>query len=145
MADDRRRPLPKIYTYADDLVPIISGNVPLPNFEPIGDLAYVINAIASGGRGLKAVWGHAKVPLSDRTHPQWAQYFLRPSAMGNANNGAFDGSGYVFIWNANGPIVGQFAICKHEKVTGAGANPSRGWHPGWCGKCGLDMTVDSGD
>jgi hypothetical protein len=30
-------------------------------------------------------------------------------------------------------------------VEGPNANHSRGWHPGWCGKCGVDMSIDSGD
>lgn len=39
----------------------------------------------------------------------------------------------------------RVAVCKHEKVPGSGANPQRGWHPGSCRLCGMDLTVDSGD
>ena len=38
-----------------------------------------------------------------------------------------------------------FNAKKHEVIEGAGANHSRGWYPGHCGKCGLDMSFDSGD
>ena len=73
-------------------------------------------------------------------------YFLT----GGANmSGGLDGSGYVIAYgNDKGgaaPITGRFAICKHEKISSPSAIPSRGWHPGHCGKCGLDMTIDSGD
>ena len=43
------------------------------------------------------------------------------------------------------PRTARFAICKHKSVEGAGANHQRGWHPAKCSKCGLDMSVDSGD
>lgn len=39
----------------------------------------------------------------------------------------------------------RVAICEHEKVEGAGANHMRGWHPGRCRLCDMDMSVDSGD
>lgn len=130
------------YSLKDDLEPIITGDVTLPNFEVEEDLARTINNIASGGHSMLAKWGWAKLPGGRK---QWTQFFLTPSAMGNANYGAFDGGGYALIWDYNKPVVGTFAICRHKKVAGAGANPSRGWHPGRCEKCGLDMTVDSGD
>lgn len=128
------------YSLDDDLMPIVYGELALPNFEP-GELARIANNIASGGHSMLARWGWARVD----GRKQWAQFFLLPAAMGNANSGSFDGSGYVIIWAHNAPIVGTFAICRHQKKEGAGANHRRGWHPGSCEKCGLDMSVDSGD
>lgn len=100
---------------------------PLPNVEE-RDLAEVANSIASLGHMLTPKWGYSKGAHCG----VWTQFFLNVS----------DGSGYALIY---GPCAVRFAICKHQKRTGAGANPSRGWHPGHCIKCGLDMSVDSGD
>lgn len=134
------------YSLEADLLPIIEGKTRLPNFERL-DLAETMNSIAAVGHSLLAKWGWA-AGVGDFGSKQWAMYLLSPAAMGSANHGSFDGSGYVVIYNGRykeGPIVGRFAICKHEKKASADANPSRGWHPGHCVKCGLDMTIDSGD
>jgi len=131
------------YKFEEHLAPIINGSVPVPNFEPFKrDHATFLNDLAAVGHSLKAVWGYAK---HGEARKQWSMFFLTPSAMGNANHDAFDGGGYVVTYGPNGPICGTFAICRHTKVDGAGANPMRGWHPGRCSKCGLDMSVDSGD
>lgn len=127
-------------TYSElDYVPIIAGDVEVPNFEPV-TADYFANLLASGGHSLVPKWGWAK---QERGHKTWAFYFLA----NHSNMGAApDGSGYVTIFGMNNvPKVGRFAICKHEKQNGAGANHSRGWHPGRCSKCGLDMTIDSSD
>lgn len=126
-------------TYAEqDYAPIIAGDADLPNFEEVTP-EYFCNALASGGHSMIPKWGHAK---SEHGHKTWAHYFLTNySNMG----GDPDGSGYVIIYGSAKPKVGRFAICKHEKKLAAGANPARGWYPGACVKCGLDMTIDSGD
>lgn len=123
----------------EDYAAIIAGEVPLPNFEEVTP-EYFCNAIASGGHSMTPVWGHAQ---GERSHKPWAHYFLTNySNMG----GGVDGTGYVAVYGMNGkPKVGRFAICKHEKKMAGAAEPSRGWHPGACVKCGLDMTIDSGD
>jgi hypothetical protein len=119
---------------------IMAGKLPLPNFEEISLERGVAN-IAVGG-GLVDAMGvrNAKVPGSSSTWGHWSRYFL-----GTTQGGALDGTGYVIWWDRGNGHVGKFAICRHEKVTGSGADPRRGWHPGRCSKCGLDMTVDSGD
>lgn len=128
----------KSYT-VDDYAPIIAGDVPIPNFEEVTP-EYFCNALASGGHSMIPKWGHAKQDGSN--YKPWAHYFLTNySNMG----GDPDGSGYVTVYNSGKPKVGRFAICKHEKQLAGGANPSRGWNPGACVKCGLDMTIDSGD
>ncbi|TAL43868.1 MAG: hypothetical protein EPN91_05800 [Salinibacterium sp.] len=127
----------KSYTEAD-YATIIAGDAPIPNFEPMTADQFC-NAIAAGGHSMTPRWGWAK---SEHGHKAWAQYFL--ANFSNMGSGP-DGSGYVCIYGGAGPKVGRFSICKHQKQMGAGANPSRGWNPGHCSKCGLDMTIDSGD
>lgn len=116
----------------EDFDPIVNGEVRLPNSEEGFTLAEGVNNIASLGHMLTPKWGHG---LSPEGHKAWTQYFLN----------VYDGSGYALIYGHKGGRVVCFAICKHQKKTGAGANPSRGWHPGHCIKCGLDLSVDSGD
>lgn len=125
----------------DDYKQIIAGEMPAPNFEP-QPVALVANNIAALGHSMSPKWGW----FANRSGRAWAMYFLT----GGANmSGGLDGSGYVIAYGNDkdgaAPTVGRFAICKHEKVSDPSANPSRGWHPGHCGKCGLDMTIDSGD
>lgn len=129
----------KKYDLKQDLGPIIGGNIPLPNFE-LMDVHEFANAIASGGHSMLPHWGWARTPTSK----QLAQFFLTPAGMGSAQHGSLDGGGLVVIYG-HPPIAGRFAICKHEKQEGPGADHRRGWHPGSCRKCGLDMTIDSGD
>lgn len=132
------------YSLESDLMPIIEGKVALPNFEA-KSVAQVINNVAALGHGLLPKWGYARRANGGK---DWAQFFLTPAGMGSVHSGCFDGGGYVMIYNPRyegEPIIGTFAICRHEKKPAAGANPSRGWHPGSCAKCGLNMTIDSGD
>lgn len=130
-----------IYTIERDLNPIMRGDVALPNPEPIdGDLASAIlnyNSMQSG----------RCVLLPGETAKKWNVSFFLDHGQG----GQLYGSGIV-AWTSwdhekrrSGAAGLKFAICKHTKVDGAGANHSRGWHPGKCTKCGLDMTIDSGD
>lgn len=124
------------YNFERDLQPIVTGDVELPNFERI-DPDLVIQNIAACGHRMQPVWGHAKID----GHKKWAQYFLFGAGMSSPPH-TYGGDGYVLVYPNH---VGQFACCKHEFELGAGANPRRGWHPGRCKKCGLDMSVDSGD
>ena len=123
-----------------DFGPIFRGEAFLPNFKelPLDD---GIGVIASGsGLVTRPGSGPANVKIPGSAIKAWARYFLSTT-----QSGVFDGTGYV-IWYSHGKgRVGTFAICKHVKVPGPGANPSRGWSPGHCSKCGVDMTVDSGD
>ncbi len=132
------RPASKIYTLAD-FAPFIGkqGSVnkdlaPLPNATDLDPIDF-LNNLAAGGHQMEPVWGYAKLP--DNSRQQWTQFFLLTS----------DGEGYAVTYGSRVPFVRRFAICKHEKVDAPGANHSRGWHPGWCSKCGLNMTYDSGD
>ena len=131
---------PKFEGFEAQLDAIMSGKQVLPNWEEMA-LSKGVAAIAAAGGSLgKPDVMNAKVPGSDSGWGHWARYFLN-----RTQGGVFDGSGYVMIWDKSAGRIGRFAICKHTKVAGAGANPRYGWHPGWCSKCGLDMTVDSSD
>lgn len=125
----------------EDFGPYLRGKVELPNFVEL-DLAVGIGCIAAGG-GLRVRQPveNAKLPKDTSTWGRWARYFL-----GVTQGGTLDGTGYV-IWygdNGNGR-VGRFALCQHKKQGGSAAQSQRGYHPGHCTKCGLDMTVDSSD
>lgn len=129
----------KGYDLKEDFSPIIHGMVTLPNWEPFDDVAVGVNYIAGGGGLQYGGRGYPKVPGKDRG--DWGTFFLSTE-----QGGYFGGSGVVMIYGQGGKgIIGKFAICKHEKQVGGGANPIRGWHPGSCKLCGLDMTVDSSD
>jgi hypothetical protein len=127
----------KTYTLETDLMPIIEGKVALPNFKPLDrDVGAAI---------LHYTTMHSGQPLRPDGKKQWhARIFLD-----YGQGGQLYGSGIV-AWTewkdgAYRAVGAEFAICEHTKVAEPGANPSRGWHPGSCSKCGLDMTVDSGD
>lgn len=125
----------KRYTIEGDLMPIIEGKVALPNWQE-KPIAAVVNDIAARGHMMTPKWGYSR--RAPDAAPSWTQFFLFD-----------DGTGYALIYGGGyptpGPIVGRFAICEHEKKDAPDANHQRGWHPGHCKKCGLDMTVDSGD
>lgn len=126
------------YAVDGNLKPILSGELSLPNAADVEPLRF-LNNLAAGGHMMKPVWGWAMLP--DNSRKQWTQFFLTQGGMG----GYLDGAGYAVTYGGRAPIVRHFAICKHEQQLGAGANPSRGWHPGNCKHCGMNMTVDSGD
>jgi hypothetical protein len=145
----------KGYDLREDLTPIMTGLTAVPNFKPHeGDPLDFLNGLTLGGQWTAPNAGYAKVYHEGQEHSGWAKYFLRTT-----QGGQFDGTGDVIIYasprwskdaagkqiKSGGAIIGHFAICKHEKVEHAGANHRRGWHPGHCSKCGLDLTVDSGD
>lgn len=134
IVNDAESPVPRRkggYTL-DDFAAILKGDAPLPNAEASRSLEDGVNNIASFGHMLMPKWGYS---LGSDGHKSWTQFFLN----------VYDGSGYALIYGMRGGRIVRFTICKHQKKTHAGANPSRGWHPGHCIKCGLDLTVDSGD
>lgn len=134
IVNDAENPVPRRKTgyTLDDFSAILKGDAPLPNTEPAEPLEKGVNNIASLGHMQEPKWGYS---LGPDGHKAWTQYFLH----------VFDGSGYALIYGPRGGRIIRFAICKHQKKTHSGANPSRGWHPGHCIKCGLDLSVDSGD
>lgn len=134
------------YDYPD-YEPFMRGEVEVPNFVEVS-AGEVLNVIAGmAGLEFHSSVRCARLPSNTSTHAPWARYFLT-----RTQGGRLDGGGYVVVYDSRyadgkslGGRAGRFAICKHEKEVGPGAVPSRGWHPGHCRLCGLDMTVDSGD
>lgn len=126
----------KSYTDAD-MLPIIQGKVALPNPEAI--------ATDVGAKVLHYHEMHSGTALLAGGKKLWnARFFLD-----RGQSGGLHGSG-VAAWTewkdgAYRASAMTFAICRHEQTEGTGANHSRGWHPSSCVKCGLDMSVDSGD
>jgi hypothetical protein len=114
----------------------------LPNAEEVSPSA-MLNTIAA--HQFVERRGNAAHPSGDKS---WAHFFLI-----SGQGGGLTGEGYAIVyngaWTKDGPVGGKayrFAICKHEKLsTGSAMENRRGWHPGYCRLCGLDMTIDSGD
>lgn len=118
------------------------GGPQLPNFEEIA-VAVAASQIASGSYLLAEPYGGKYARIDGAERPHWARYFYNITQGGHR-----DGTGIVLIYGdpfVNDARAGRFALCRHTKVMSPGANPMRGWHPGFCEHCGLNMTVDSGD
>lgn len=142
------RPAPaKTYTIAD-LQPIIDGKIPVPNLEEFATPEEGLRRLVFGG-WLDAGTGRA---LINGAHPapQYAtsaRFYLGREGMGWLSGGGiviYEHTVFEPAYKVTGRIA-RFAICKHQFVEGPGANHQRGWHPGACGLCGLDMSIDSGD
>lgn len=143
------------YEIADgsELYRIITGTAPPPNFTPIPHWQALDLSIGMYGKTVeraKAKSGNYDTRCKAKIDGHFgdAIYYLNCG-----QGGGFTGEGVVvlsyyghgYTKSAETVITGKFAICEHKKVEGAGANHMRGWHPGHCEKCGLDMSVDSGD
>ncbi len=127
----------KGYRLDADLLPIIEGKIALPNAKPLDtDVGAAI---------LHYTKMHCGQALLADGKKQWNARFFLDYGQG----GQLYGSGIV-AWTAwkDGAYRAagmKFALCEHVKTVAPGANPSRGWHPGHCEKCGTDLSVDSGD
>ncbi|CAN7381323.1 hypothetical protein LJR220_003392 [Bradyrhizobium sp. LjRoot220] len=125
------------YSMVDDLQPILDGKQPVPNATSV--------VIDAGATILHYREMHCGTALFPDGKKQWSARFFLDYGQG----GGLYGSGVV-AWvewkdGAYRAVAMKFAICDHKPVAGPGANPSRGWRPASCEKCGLDMSVDSGD
>lgn len=137
----------------EDFVPFFDGRLPLPNFKAIEHWEALRSSVRHYGRTIEQY---------DKSNGHGGTYKVSTKAKagereGNAiyylscgQGGDYTGEGVVVIAagyqnNAESVVTGTFALCVHEKVEGHGANHSRGWHPGHCKLCGVDMSVDSGD
>lgn len=118
-----------------ELEPYLTGALPWPHAEPFA-LERACNVIA--GSALDMIPGNFKRLDGDK---RWSRYFLA-----TRQQGGFDGTGIALVWNAkDGADAYRVAICQHRKVPHGTPNPTRGWHPGHCEACGIDLSVDSGD
>lgn len=131
---------PKFEGFDERLKTIMDGKADVPNFEELDPVKGIASWASAGGSFAHPDVKQAKLPADGRMWGNWARYLLN-----RTQGGQYDGTGYVMMYEQGKGRVGRFAICKHTKVAEPGANPSRGWHPGYCGTCGLDLTVDSGD
>lgn len=132
MSEERSK---KCEAFWQQIKDMMDGKSLIPNEEEMDLGRAVSNA--------SLAWGNvvlSKSRLMANGHQEWAIYFLAMT-----QGGQYDGSGMILSYGGGKGRAVTFRLCKHEKVVGAGANPRRGWHPGYCKHCGLDMTVDSGD
>ena len=122
-------------TFTETFERIFKGEIEPPNLERINRMN-AIEIIATYELRPTGV-GHTKIDSSVCL----ARYFLEYTQAGT-----FSGNGYTAFSNSehHGKFA-SFAICLHQKVLDPQANLLRGWAPAHCEKCGLDMTVDSGD
>lgn len=143
--DFRRELLTKHVGYPNQLSPQHYRSQPLPNFEPMSHAEF-LNSLAAGGHSMPSQFGYAVLPGEDPTRSHgWTMFYF-----GTTQGGSWDGSGMLVRYGGGNPtpqpITGRFALCKHEAVgTGTREQSMRGWHPGYCKLCGLDLTVDSSD
>lgn len=116
---------------------------PLPNLEEITDPMAALFAIAVT-KALSPAPHDLAFQIPGERWPKYCTAFLRGLPGGGT---AWDGSGVLLeMHNSTTPRVYKFALCKHEKTEdGHTPNHGRGWHPGHCRHCGLNMSVDSGD
>jgi hypothetical protein len=113
----------------DDFALVVVGEVYLPNAKPHDPIRF-LSDLAARGHMMEPKWGYSLRP--DTNHRQWTQFFM----LGHI----YEGTGYAVISAASAPIVMKFALCEHEKVSMGGGGS---YHPGYCSKCGMDMSVDS--
>lgn len=155
------------YKIETDFAPLFAGEMALPNFERIehwqalrASMGYgnTVERFKPAGKTFDI---RVKARLANGILDDAVYYKDKRGSVGDAiyhlncgQGGGLTGEGVVVIdlsglvqYRAipESIVAGRFTFCKHEKVEGAGANHQRGWHPGHCGKCGLDMSVDSGD
>lgn len=118
---------------------------PLPHFKPMSHAAF-LNALAGGGHSMPSYFGYAVLPGENPSaYHGWTMFFLH-----RTQGGVWDGTGILVRYGSKAgeatPITGEFAICEHKKFsTGTYLQGMHGWHPGYCEKCGLDLSVDSSD
>lgn len=144
------RPLHKSYKFDQDGAPSFHpfspwGKLaPLPNLEEITDPEKALFEIAVSHALCPDIYNLA-FNMPGNSYSTYCTAFLRSTPMGG--NGSWDGAGVLLsMHNTIKPRVFKFALCKHEKTEeGHSPNHNRGWHPGHCRLCGMDMTVDSGD
>ena len=133
--------------FAAHVEAILKGDEALPNAKVEEDLGRFLGNLAAGGHSMKPEWGWSKLPSGapNQTRKNWTQFFLKNESNMSAGGSPTSGEGYAVRYENGKGVVYSWAICRHQKVDGAGANHSHGWHPGRCSICGIDMTIDSGD
>lgn len=124
--------MPNRYTL-EDFQPYIVRSAgrpnPLPNVKQVSAERFA-DALASFGHSLTPQWGYCEI----EGRKAWTFLFMDIP----------NGTGYGTTYSNK---TYTFALCEHEKVLRPTDRPNheRGWHPGVCKLCGLNMDVDSGD
>ena len=121
----------------DEFQSFTDGAIPPPNFQS----THIDDAVRTiAGRFVMEALPFVRRVLLPDGRQKMARYYCNQT-----QGGGLDGSGLILWYDDvdKRASAASFAICIHDKVTAPGANPQREWHPGECGKCGLDMTVDS--
>lgn len=116
---------------------IIAGKVPLPN------VAVIDRDVGASILHYREM--HCGAALLDAFSKKWNARFFLDYGQGGQSYGSGIAAWTEWKDGAYRAVGMKFAICDHKQVEGANANHSRGWHPARCSKCGLDMSVDSGD
>ncbi len=138
----------------ESMAGILNGTEPLPNpaaslssYHPEGagppDLTSLAPILSATTHALPST---GRLRMSSKGSVQ-ARYFLKVT-----QGGSYTGEGWV-LWSEfdtgrSRIMFNSFAVCVHEAKSTwkQGDTPAmRGWSPSRCAKCGLDMSVDSGD
>jgi hypothetical protein len=118
---------------------IANNRLPVPHFEEM-DPVLAIGHIAANTLLECSPVCWVSIPEIDGGRGNYARL------LAEVRHGKFTGSGFILIFTAAGiGKAGRFAICKHNIVAGADANPRRGWRPARCVNCGADFSTDSSD
>lgn len=131
----------------DDFKPMFEGRMDLPNFERIPLHEAARHAAYFYGKMVEGQY--VKLPGGSVYDRSWSHgLYMLDCGQG----GGLTGKGWVITqqglrYDEESVVGGRFALCVHEfeSTLPAGFDPRRGWAPGYCKKCGLDMSVDSGD
>lgn len=99
-------------------------------------------------RMVPVLQGKMRARIGSKNSSFDAHYYLN-----HTQAGALDGRAWVlwgtYVPEANDVVAfaraAAVSLCDHVRTVGSSAQPLRGWSPAKCLKCGLDMTVDSGD
>lgn len=120
--------------FQQDIIQITQGHMILPVTKEVELEKGVSRATLS--------WGQIETGYSTLRDGSrgWTLFFIRYT-----QGGMPTGEGMAFLYNHGKGKIVEFAICEHKKVDDPTADHRRGWYPGHCEKCGLDMTYDSGD
>ena len=138
----------KHYTVEVDMKPYLyplqawNQQIPLPNLVEVTDPKEALRLIRWYNANTN--YYNAAIKLPDRQYSTYCKLFLASTPMGGTTS--WNGSGIFMTHDYPDPRIFKFALCLHEKTEeGHSPNHNRGWHPGHCKHCGMDMTVDSGD
>lgn len=143
----------KIYKVEEDLKPYLhplqpwNQQVPLPNLKLVTDPAEALRLLARHSQCVKYYNAAVKLPFEYARTPSNYPEYVNLYLMSNIDGRSWNGTGVLLTSNEYpNPRVFTFALCLHEKTEeGHRPNHGRGWHPGHCKHCNMDMTVDSGD